>query len=64
MTIKLKHCPSCNKSGRDMFIHRIMYKGSIFDGYLYLIECPSCHHCGKAKLSEWMAKLSWNKEKR
>ena len=61
---KLKPCPHCGRSGKDILRVRVMFSGSIFDKHLYFMECPSCHWCGKTKLFLWRAIHAWNKEKR
>lgn len=64
MKPKLKPCPNCGRSGKKIGYARIVCSGSMFDGHLYYIECPSCHWCGKTKLFLWRAARAWNKEKR
>lgn len=60
---KLKHCPNCLKSGRDMWIVRV-FSHYLFGNHWYYIECPSCHWASKTKLFLWRAKRAWNKMKR
>ena len=62
--IELKPCPNCGKSGRKL------WKVCSFDGTFlsrlgkWHIECPSCHWCGKTKVFLWIAKMSWNRNRR
>ena len=58
---KLKPCPNCGKSGKSLIFYRTVVSGSIFDGHLWHVECPSCHWCGKLKLFRWRAIMAWNK---
>lgn len=59
--IKLKPCPYCGNSGKNLFINRIMFSGSIFDKHLFYVECPHCHWCGKVKLFRRRAIKAWNR---
>jgi len=56
--MKLKPCPNCSKSGKSLWICRVI--GVPFWYKRWHIECPSCHWCGKSTMFVWNAKLAWN----